>query len=115
MRKILLVLFLLLPFSLLAQKAERKMNRILDELYIGMSTKEFKSIAKKSTLVEMRGSYRCYKLTKSNAKIGEPRGYVYSTRFFYFKDDKLYRIDEGVRATDLKVEIEKDIHNYHHD
>jgi hypothetical protein len=57
----------------------------------------------------MQDNFACYKLVKQSAKFGEPGGYVYQTRFFYFKDDKLYRIDEGTRATDLKIEIAKDI------
>lgn len=53
----------------------------------------------------MTENFVCYKLVKSNAKFGEPGGIVYQTRFFYFRDNKLYRIDEGTRATDLKIEI----------
>ena len=48
-------------------------------------------------------------MRKSSAKFGQPGGYVYSQRFFYFRDSVLYRIDEGVKATDLKIEIQKDI------
>lgn len=86
-----------------------KMNKTLDEVYSGMTISEFKSKVKQSTLVQMADNFSCYKVTLQSAKFGEPGGYVYSTRFFYFKDNKLYRIDEGTRATDLKIEIEKDI------
>ncbi len=87
-----------------------KMNNSLDEVYTGMTIFEFKSKVKNTTLVQMMDNFSCYKLSLQSAKFGEPGGYVYQTRFFYFKENKLYRIDEGVRATDLKIEIDKDVH-----
>lgn len=86
-----------------------KMNTTLNQVYPGMPTSAFKNKVPKSTLVQMTNNYVCYKLEQQSAKFGEPGGYVYSTRFFYFKDDKLYRIDEGTRATDLKIEIANDL------
>jgi len=86
-----------------------QMNSALNEVYIGMPTSEFKTKVKGVAMVEMADAYSSYKLEKQAAKFGEPGGFVYETRFFYFKDSKLYRIDEGVRATDLKVEIAKDL------
>ena len=86
-----------------------KMNNSLSEVYTGMAISEFKSKLSGATLVQMQDNFACYKLALQSAKFGEPGGYVYSTRFFYFKDDKLYRIDQGTRATDLKIEIAKDI------
>jgi hypothetical protein len=86
-----------------------KMNIALQEVNTGMSISEFKSKVKNSILVQKEESFACYKLEKQSAKFGEPGGYVYQTRFFYFKGDKLYRIDEGTRATDLKIEIAQDI------
>ena len=87
-----------------------KMNKTLDNIYIGMNIQEFKKVAPESTLVQLMENLACYKLSLQSAKFGEPGGYVYSTRFFYFRDNKLYRIDEGTRATDLKIEIDKTIH-----
>jgi hypothetical protein len=84
-----------------------KMNKKLDDVHSGMTIEEFKKAVPSATLVQMMDNFSCYKYTTSSAKFGEPGGYVYSTRFFYFRDNKLYRIDEGTRATDLKVEIEK--------
>tara|TARA_R110001592_G_scaffold107256_5_gene300386 strand:+ start:53 stop:577 length:525 start_codon:yes stop_codon:yes gene_type:complete len=89
-----------------------KMNNSLEAVHTGMTITDFKNKVRGTTLVEMKDNYACYKLEKQSAKFGEPGGYVYETRFFYFKDDKLYRIDEGTRATDLKIEIAKDITNH---
>lgn len=86
-----------------------KMNSELNEVYSGMSLSDFKSKVRNTTLVEMEDNFSCYKLEKQSAKFGQPGGYVYETRFFYFKDNKLYRIDKGTRATDLKIEIQKDL------
>lgn len=88
---------------------DHKMDNAIQGVNTGMSISEFKTKVKSSTLVQKEENYACYKLTKTSAKFGEPGGYVYQTRFFYFKDDKLYRIDEGVRATDLKIEIAQDV------
>lgn len=89
--------------------AKTKMNTSLNVVYSGMTIQEFKNKVSNSTLVQMMDNFSCYKLEAQSAKFGEPGGYVYETRFFYFKDNKLYRIDEGTRATDLKIEIAKDI------
>lgn len=89
-----------------------KMNNALADVNTGMTIPEFKAKVKKASLVQTESNYSCYKLQKSSAKFGEPGGYVYQTRFFYFRDNKLYRIDEGVRATDLKIEIEQDINSH---
>ena len=86
-----------------------KMDKAIQGVNTGMSVADFKNIVTKSTLVQKEVNYACYKLTKTSEKFGEPGGRVYQTRFFYFKDDKLYRIDEGVRATDLKIEIAQDV------
>lgn len=72
-----------------------------------MTIREFKSAAPDASLVQMMENYSSYKIQKQAAKFGEPGGYVYSTRFIYFRDNKLYRIDEGEKETDLKLEIEK--------
>ena len=86
-----------------------KMNDSLNSVHIGMTISDFKSKVKGSILVEMKDNFTCYKLEKQSAKFGEPGGYVFETRFFYFKNTKLYRIDEGTRPTDLIIEIAKDI------
>ena len=102
------LLFILITVSLLIGcTVNSKMNASLNEVYPGMTISDFKAKVTKSSLVQMSDNFVCYKLVKSNAKFGEPGGFVYQTRFFYFRDNKLYRIDEGTRATDLKIEIAK--------
>lgn len=86
-----------------------KMDSAIRDVNTGMSISEFRNKVHGATLVQKEESYACYKLTKSSAKFGEPGGFVYQTRFFYFKDDKLYRIDEGEAPTDLKIEIAQDV------
>lgn len=105
------LLFFIVFINLLAgcTTVNTKMNTALNQVDPGMTISEFKSKVPKATLVQMEDNFACYKLEKQSAKFGEPGGYVYQTRFFYFKDRKLYRIDEGVRATDLKVEIANDL------
>ena len=66
-----------------------KMNSELNEVYSGMSLSDFKSKVRNTTLVQMEDNFSCYKLEKQSAKFGQPGGYVYETRFFYFKDNKL--------------------------
>jgi len=48
-------------------------------------------------------------LEHKSAQFGTPGGYVYARRFYYFKDNQLYKINEGERATDLKIEIQKTV------
>lgn len=88
------------------------MNNALADVNTGMTISEFKVKVKKASLVQTEANYACYKLQKSSAKFGEPGGYVYQTRFFYFKNGKLYKIDEGERVTDLKIEIAQDINSH---
>lgn len=83
-----------------------KMNKTLDKVYPGMTIAEFKKTVKNEILVQMLENYCCYKIEVQRAKFGQEGGYRYATRFFYFKDNILYKIDEGERATDLKIEIQ---------
>lgn len=110
MKKLISLLFLSY-FLVGCGAVNSKMNKTLDNIQPGMTIQEFKKVAPKATLVQLMENLACYKLSLQSAKFGEPGGYVYSTRFFYFRDNKLYRIDEGTRATDLKIEIDKTIHN----
>lgn len=85
-----------------------KMTNATKDIETGMPLTDFKKKLPNANMVQQEQNYACYRLRKSSAKFGEPGGYVYETRFFYFKDNKLYRIDEGTRATDLKIEIQND-------
>lgn len=83
-----------------------KMNKTLDKVYTGMTIEEFKKTVQNETLVQMEENYSCYKVEVQRAKFGQEGGYRYTTRFFYFKDNILFKIDEGERATDLKIIIQ---------
>lgn len=108
------IIYILITANLLigyvsAQNASKKMNNSLSKVYTGMTISEFKNKLNNAILVQMQGNFACYKLEERSQTLTTWSGWVYETRFLYFKDDKLYRIDEGTRATDLKIEIEKDI------
>lgn len=85
---------------------EKAIQKDLDKVYIGMSMSEFKKVVRKTSTVYLSDEYSCLKLQRSKAKFGQPGGYVYSTRFFYFQDDKLWRMDEGERAVDYRIKID---------
>lgn len=98
---------ILIPFFLLScGGAEKAMQQSLDNLYIGMSIPEFKKSCKNSSMVYLSEDYSCFKLKEKKAQFGEPGGYVYSTRFIYFKDGKLWKIDEGERAVDYRIRVD---------
>jgi hypothetical protein len=101
------IILVLLPFFLLScGGAEKAMQHSLDKLYIGMTIPEFKSQVIKSSMVYLSEDYSCFKLEESKAKFGEPGGYVSSTRFIYFKDGKLWKIDEGERSVDYRIRVD---------
>lgn len=86
--------------------AERAMQKRLDKLYIGMTIPEFKKVMKDASTVYLSEDYSAFKVKKSRVKYGY--GYVFSTRFFYFQDGELWRIDEGERAVDYRIKVDKD-------
>ena len=71
-----------------------------------MTISEFKQNMKRISLVYLSEEYTCYKLTRRREKFGEPGGTVYATRFFYFRGDKLWKIDEGERAVDYRIRVD---------
>ena len=73
------------------------MRRTLDKVYLGMSISEFKANARKPALVSMKDNFVCYRCQYIHESV--------QTRFFYFKDDKLYQIDEGVREADVNIKV----------
>src|SRR5690606_25253749 len=81
---------------------ERSMQKSLNKVYIGMPLSEFKKELKKTSLVYMGNGYSCYQLTKSKAVYTGFENQLHSTRFFYFQNNKLWKMDEGVRAVDYR-------------
>lgn len=104
-RLFLLPIFLFFLFS--CSSVEQAMQKELEKVYIGMPVDEFKQKIKKATVVYLDDEYACYKLNKRYARFGDPNRYSYASRFFYFKQGKLWKIDEGERATDYRIRIDK--------
>jgi len=65
----------------------------------GMTIEEFQKKAKYEELVTMDGEWMVYKAIYGfNAE---------NTRFYYFKNNKLVKMDSGERATDYRIRIDK--------
>tara|TARA_R110002033_G_scaffold113972_2_gene158962 strand:+ start:1265 stop:1501 length:237 start_codon:yes stop_codon:yes gene_type:complete len=78
------------------------MRKIIDKVYIGMPESEFKAKIDTEQLVEANSEITVYKVVKSYYQ----EGLKYDYRFFYFKDNKLTRIDTGEKAVDLRIKID---------
>ena len=64
----------------------------------GMTIKDFRKEAKYEELVTMDGEWMIYKVIYGfNAQ---------NTRFYYFKNNKLVKMDSGQRKTDYRVRID---------
>jgi hypothetical protein len=64
----------------------------------GMTVEEFQKEAKKEVLVRMDGEWMIYKVIY---------GFIANnTRFYYFKNNKLVKMDRGERATDYRIRID---------
>lgn len=103
MKVLKLLLLILSTITLSCTSAEKLMQKRLDKVYIGMPLKEFREQIKNTTLVYLGDDYTCYKLEKRRAKYGE--GFTYSTRFFYFLDGKLWKLNEGERSVDYRIKF----------
>ena len=90
------------------KSARKKMNKELNKVYAGMSIKDFRNEIPDAMLAEMKESVSVYSLMKTYMQVGNTTNFpIY--KFFYFKDGVLVKIDEGKRATDYKIELEKTI------
>ena len=68
------------------------------QVYLGMSESEFRDKAKYEEIVEMTGDVTIYRVTYG--AMGQ------EVRFYYFRNNKLINIDEGVRKTDARIRID---------
>jgi hypothetical protein len=64
----------------------------------GMTIEEFQKKAKHEEVVKMDGEWMIYKVIYGWN--GE------NTRFYYFKNNKLVKMDSGERATDYRIRID---------
>ena len=102
MRKIILLTILIYTFCGCGYIKMNETKKSLNKAYTGITIEEFTKEFPGAILIEMEKNFACYKLRNTSYKFG---GNNVLIRFFYFKDNKLYRVDEGERATDLKIEI----------
>ena len=77
----------------------------MDNVFIGMTIQEFSKVAKKKQVVLMNEQITVYKVNKGNWYDSDGSGRDY--RYFYFKNNKLVKIDKGQRAVDYRVKIDK--------
>lgn len=68
---------------------------------MGMSTDEFVKNNRKIELVEASAQRTVYR--KVTTAVNQTK----SVKFYYFVDDKLVRIDEGVKTPDMNISIQR--------
>ena len=85
----------------------KQFDDVMNRVYVGMSLSEFNQIEIKKELVVMSEEATVYKIVSTPWYDHDGADGTWRTRFFYFKNNKLSQVDEGERATDLKIEIKK--------
>lgn len=85
---------------------QKRIGNKLNQTYIGMDLLEFNKIFNKKELVEMKGNSVIYFV-----KIKAYYGGVDEYRYFYFSDNKLDQVDQGLRGVNKK-QIEINLNNY---
>jgi hypothetical protein len=93
MKKLLLLLVVSLPILISCAGAYKQAAYISNKSYLGMSIREFKSIAKsKASLEAMESGYTVYRINDFDAWSGVRT----DTKFYYFDSNgKLVKIDGG--------------------
>ena len=81
-----------------------QMNRMMQDVYIGMTLQEFKQIKARKELVAMREDVTIYRVSIGNWYDTDGSGRDY--RYFYFEEGKLARVDKGQRAVDYRIRID---------
>lgn len=100
------VLFTLCLFSLIACGAnpENYMDKVLDNIYIGMSEQDFKNVVKKKKVIEMKPDLTVYMVDKKTYH--DFKGWRSDYRYFYFVNGKLTQVDKGQRDVDYRIKID---------
>ena len=107
MKRLLLLLITLFLFS--CTTYYKQAATVSEQVYVGMSIKDFKLFAgKKATLESMDNGWTIYRMNDYDAWTGA----ITSTKFFYFTDGKLSKMDGGVlretrQSINLNVKQEK--------
>jgi len=88
----------------------KNISKTIDKVYIGMSVNEFKEKVENEELVEMNQKVTIFKKVIKSYNhyfYGVPALASVDIRFFYFENNKLVKVDEGERAVDYRVKIDK--------
>jgi hypothetical protein len=104
MKKIICLTFL----SLLLQgcvSGKNQMQEIVSKVYIGMPLSEFNKIIPKKRLIIMRKDVTVYKVERQVWYDSD--GSNADFKYFYFVDNLLSHLDEGERAVDYRIQIDK--------
>ena len=104
MKKKITILLSMIIISILITNCaspKKRMNKNLSKTYIGMSISEFHQIFSKKDLISMKEEITVYKVVENPYYGG-----VRTHRFFYFKDNKLSRVDKGERSVDKRIRID---------
>jgi len=100
--------FITITFSVLLLTAcasgKKQMDKVMNQVYIGMPQSEFINIVKKKEVVAMRQDVTIYKSSKGNWYDSDGSGRDY--RYFYFIDGKLTKVDKGERAVDYRIRVD---------
>ena len=81
------------------------MDKIMNDVYIGMTIAEFNKIVKKKETIAMREDITIYRVFRGNWYDSDGSGTSY--RYFYFINNKLNKVDKGQRAVDYRIKIDK--------
>ena len=88
----------------------KNISKTMDKVYIGMSINEFKEKVENEELIEMNQKVTIFKKNIKSYNhyfYGVPSLESVDTRFFYFENNKLVKVDAGERAVDYRVKIDK--------
>ena len=87
-----LIIIIIILISISCAGVYKQAKFVSSQVYIGMPINEFKEIAgKKAKLAVMEHEYTVYKAHDYDAWTG----IKIDTRFYYFKNGKLYKLDGG--------------------
>ena len=103
------VLILFITFTLIGCAVSpviKKTEKKVAKCYIGMPTNELQKLFGRSLKLErMSEEMTIYSIEKSYRTTWELGLRYY--KFFYFENNKLVKIDEGQRAIDYRIKIDK--------
>jgi uncharacterized protein YcfL len=110
MKKLNLITLILIAIILISCGANPAKNiaKTMDKVYLGMSISDFKGKVKKEELLRMDQKATIFKTVIKSYNYyhyGIPVLASIDTRFFYFENNKLVKVDEGEREVDYRVKI----------